>query len=755
MSGAFIHDKRSRVRYEGMNRSFSLLPVVAALLVLTGLCPALVSAADEAAVSTSELESLVATIEDEGKRQELVQQLRALIEVERKTTEETQPGQISSVGAATLAAISQKVQAVSASLILTANSILEIPRVFDEIQTEFADPDTRERWGRLLWKVALVLFLGVVAERLVRRALRKPREGLESTERSGFWSRIAAQLGRLLVDLASIAAFALVAYGVLSLLDARPTTRLVALTLINASVIARAVTALARMLLSPDAAGLRIVRAADETAYYWMIWARRIINLTVYGYFVTEAALVIGLSEGLHGLLLNLLGLTITALLLVLVQQNRQPVAHLIRGPDGQAGLSALRRRLGDVWHVLAAVYLVAVYAVWASEVPGGFILIFRASLLTIVILVLANTLLAVLRRLIDRAFAVGQDLKERFPMLEARVNRYVPVFHRTASAGITIVAVVAIFQAWSFDVWSWLTSDTGQALTGPAIKIVLILLVAGIVWEVLSAIIEHYVHKTEGGAGSARMQTLLPLARKALFVVICVMVTLTVLSELGVDIAPLLAGAGVIGLAVGFGAQTLVKDIITGVFILLEDSIAVGDFIDAGGHAGTVESMSIRTIRMRDAEGNVHTVPFSSVETVKNYTKEFAYSLLDIGVAYRENVDEVMEVMRSIGEEMQQDPQLAKDMQQGIEILGVQSLGDSAVVIRARIKTTPGMQWAMRRAYFRRVKIRFDELGIEIPFPHQTIYFGVDKAGNAPAAPIRLQGGAPLPSAPADADGA
>ena len=734
-----------------MNRFSSLIRILTATLVFAGVAPAVASEADDATVRASELESLVATIEDEGKRQELVQQLRALIELERRTVEKPQPTKISSVGAATLAALSARVQAISTSLILAANSILEIPRAFNKVQSELADPGTRELWGKLLLKVALVLVLGLIAERLARRALRKTREGLESTGRGGFWDRLAAQLGRLLVDLASIAAFALVAYGVLSLVDPRPPTRLVALTLINASVIARAVLALGRMVLSPEAAGLRIVRATDETAYYWMIWAQRIINLAVYGYFVTEAALVMGLPEGVHGLLLALLGLAITALLLVLVQQNRQPIAQLIRGSDGRGGLSTLRRRLGDIWHVLAAVYLISVYAVWAFGVSGGFMLILRASLLTMVIVVLAITLLAALRRLIDRAFTVGHDLKDRFPTLEARVNRYVPLFHRTASAIITTIAVLTIFQAWNIDVWGWLTDDTGRALSGQLIKIVLILLVAGIVWEVLSAIIEHYLHKTEGGAGSARMQTLLPLAHKALFVVICVMVTLTVLSELGVDIAPLLAGAGVIGLAVGFGAQTLVKDIITGVFILLEDSIAVDDFIEVGGHAGTVESMSIRTIRMRDAEGNVHTVPFSSVDTVKNYTQEFAYSVLDIGVAYREDVDEVMAVMRSIGDEMQQDPELAKDIQQGIEILGVQSLGDSAVVIRGRIKTTPGKQWAMRRAYFRRVKIRFDELGIEIPFPHQTIYFGVDKEGNAPAAAIRLQNG----SAPASTTGA
>jgi small conductance mechanosensitive channel len=223
-------------------------------------------------------------------------------------------------------------------------------------------------------------------------------------------------------------------------------------------------------------------------------------------------------------------------------------------------------------------------------------------------------------------------------------------------------------------------------------------------------------------------------------FTVLAVMVSLILLSELGINIGPLLAGAGVVGLAVGFGAQTLVKDVITGLFILVEDTIAVGDYVEVGGHEGDVESISIRTIRLRDPAGSVHTVPFSEVGTVLNYTKDFSVAVLNIGIAYRENVDEVMKVLVDLGREMAADEKLGADIIRPLEVQGLQSLDDSAVVIRARIRVKAGTQWGMKREFNRRMKNRFDELGIEIPFPQRSITFAEDtpatgKASGRPAA--------------------
>jgi len=196
-----------------------------------------------------------------------------------------------------------------------------------------------------------------------------------------------------------------------------------------------------------------------------------------------------------------------------------------------------------------------------------------------------------------------------------------------------------------------------------------------------------------------------------------------------------LLAGAGVFGLAIGFGSQTLVKDVITGVFILAEDQFAVGDVIRVNDQTGLVEEITIRTIRLRDVSGNVHMIPFSSVGMVENKTKDFSRYVFDVGIAYREDVDEVIDVLRDLGAELQEDDYYGPLINQPIEVLGLDKFADSAVIIRARLTTKPIKQWEVGREFNRRMKHKFDELGIEIPFPHQTVYFGEEKGGGAPPA--------------------
>ena len=216
-------------------------------------------------------------------------------------------------------------------------------------------------------------------------------------------------------------------------------------------------------------------------------------------------------------------------------------------------------------------------------------------------------------------------------------------------------------------------------------------------------------------------------------------MFILVTLSELGLNIAPLLAGAGVFGLAIGFGAQTLVKDIITGMFILMEDQLATGDVVKVGSHRGIVEGLTLRTIRLRDIAGTVHVVPFSEVTTVENLTKDYSRYVFEVGVAYREDTDQVVGALQQVGAELLADPAYKSLIIDPLEVLGVDRFGDNAVIIKARITTQPIKQWRVGREFNRRMKKRFDELGIELPFPHRTIYFGEEKSGDAPIARIAM----------------
>ena len=221
------------------------------------------------------------------------------------------------------------------------------------------------------------------------------------------------------------------------------------------------------------------------------------------------------------------------------------------------------------------------------------------------------------------------------------------------------------------------------------------------------------------------RVETLIRLVRQAVHLTLWVAVTLVILKEVGVEIAPLLAGAGILGLAVGFGAQNLVRDVIAGFFFILENQVRVGDVAVINGTGGLVEKINFRTIVLRDQAGVVHVFPNGTVTTLSNMTNEWSAYVFEIGVAYKENTDRVVEALLEVCAGMRQDETYGPLILEEPEIFGVDKLGDSAVVIKGRIKTMPIRQWMVGREFLRRVKYAFDEQGIEIPFPHRTIYAG------------------------------
>lgn len=239
------------------------------------------------------------------------------------------------------------------------------------------------------------------------------------------------------------------------------------------------------------------------------------------------------------------------------------------------------------------------------------------------------------------------------------------------------------------------------------------------------------------------RADTLRSVVMSLITITILTVTTLEILSQLGVQIGPILAAAGIVGIAVGFGAQHLIKDLINGFFILLENQVRVGDSVEIAGKSGLVERINLRVIVLRDFGGNVHFVPNGEIGVVTNRTKGFSRYVFDIGVAYREDVDQVMEVIRQVDEELRKDEVYQKDILEPIEILGLDQFANSAVIIKARYKTKPRRQWAVGREFNRRLKKRFDELDIEIPYPHLTLYAGKGKDGAA--APHHINSASPV----------
>lgn len=270
-------------------------------------------------------------------------------------------------------------------------------------------------------------------------------------------------------------------------------------------------------------------------------------------------------------------------------------------------------------------------------------------------------------------------------------------------------------------------TIDTTPALLLIILVFFISLWVMKNILRKLRKVILSHVHSKDENQieREKRATTLIGIARGVILVSLWTSFILIFLRQLGMDIAPILAGAGVIGLAVGFGAQELVRDTISGFFLLLEDQIRTGDVAIVNGTGGLVEKVNLRTITLRDLSGVVHTFQNGKIDTLANMTKEWSAMVFDIGVAYKENVDKVIEVIKEVGDNLQSDKEYSNKILEPIEIFGLDKFGDSAVVIKARIKTQPIQQWVVGREFNRRLKIALDKKGIEIPFPHRTIYWG------------------------------
>lgn len=304
------------------------------------------------------------------------------------------------------------------------------------------------------------------------------------------------------------------------------------------------------------------------------------------------------------------------------------------------------------------------------------------------------------------------------------RTRRVATLAWNVVEVALVLAALVTLAGIWGFDVLGWLSVGLGQQIVEAAIRIAILAVATFAAVELASLLInrllQRMAHSREGQVRrTAQLNTIGPLLHGVAKGVIIIVGGMMILAEVGVAIGPLLAGAGVVGLAVGFGAQTLVKDFLTGIFLVAEDIVAVGDVVDINGASGVVEQMTMRTIRLRGLDGTLHVLPYGEAQVIHNMTKTFSYHVAELGISYESDIDKAFEVMAQVVEEMRADPAFADKILEPLEIMDVLSLADSGVVLRGRIKTEPGAQWGVGRAFNRRIKPAWDAAGIDIPYPH------------------------------------
>ena len=706
----------------------------AAPAVPTGLPGAALAArpapADPAA-QRAQVEALIRTLQDDQARAQLIDQLQGLTAAQPLPP----PTPLAPLLERLQDAAAERAQVVWTSMLDVAASVGTFPEFAGWLVRQLNDEVIRVIWRTVLTQIGLAFLLGIAASFAVRFLLRGWQARRTQLPPSPpLRAKLVVAGARLFVDLAGLGAFVGVGYLALQLLNVTYLARVVAVDLLTAATLARTITATSRALLATRQPRARLLPLTDGQARAARRWISWISGLAIYGYAYLSAALALGLPWTVHGFLQHLLYLVVIVLVVIAIFRSRRFVAALIRSlGEGRRGW--MRRvlpweTLAVAGHYVLALWVVLQYLVWALRLPEGTALLTRGTIVTIVGLVALRAFSIGLDRLLlgPARATTGEAAEEHDPAP-------VPAARSLAVAGLRAVAAVivaaVILEAWGFSVSGWLASPIGRDLVERFVNLVSVSAVAGLAWYAVDRSAQRYMSARDAEGNPVhnnRTRTLANIVRNLALTVALFVVVGQLLSELGVNTAAILAGAGVVGFAIGFGSQKLVQDLTTGLFILLGDTVRVGDVVRLGDRSGVVEAVSMRTVTLRDYNGEVHTIPYSSISIVTNMTKDYAFAVFNLVVGYGEDPDRVIEVLREIDSQMRREWPYRRIMLEPLDVAGVDAFTERGVVIMARSRTRAGEQWKVSREFNRRLKKRFDELGIRFPMPQQAVYVADDQ---------------------------
>jgi moderate conductance mechanosensitive channel len=478
-----------------------------------------------------------------------------------------------------------------------------------------------------------------------------------------------------------------------------------------AAVILRLTLLLGRFLLAPnlgrhqDGERFRVFPLPAHAARFWFRRLALFVGWFALGRATLDVFSDLGISKDGRELVAYSLGLGLLAIALNVVWTRPTAVTA---APD-RAQRPASRF---EPW--LLSVFLVLLWGLWVAGLMALFWLGAVALLLPTGIIVAQRASRHVLRS------AEGTGATS--------VPKLTTVFlDRGIRALLIVSAALLLGRAWEIDLVEMTSRDTlsTRLLRGALVSIV-ILLAADLIWQVVKTLIDHRLGEgagsappgTEAAARQARLRTLLPIFRNVAFVVLAVTAVLMALSALGVEIGPLIAGAGIVGVAIGFGSQTLVKDIISGIFYLLDDAFRIGEYIQSGSYRGTVESFGFRSVKLRHHRGPLFTVPFGVLGAVENMSRDWVIDKMTIGVDYDSDFDKAKKIIKQIGQELAEDPEFAPNIIEPLKMQGVEEFGEYGIQIRVKMMTKPGEQFVIRRRAYALIKKAFDENGIRFAFP-------------------------------------
>ena len=628
---------------------------------------------------------------------------------------------------------------------------------------------------KILLLFLLLLVIGIGAEKAFGLTTQKYMQQLESSIPNSFFQLMARLSGRIGLELLSLAVFAMtIICAYLLFYPTDGPLHEIAMVYLPPIFVIRLVSIILCAVYAPKTPHLRIVPQNCVSAG---IYLKGFLAFIIISLFVSKTLILLkshGMGEGVFLLLYAHLGLIQFSILLTILWSDRARIGRLIRQDqypaDSQPSTSeSILRRL---WFPIAFLGLLGFELLWQVN-----LIVYRKDLvlpllLTILSIPFGFLLFSIGNRLLQIAAGqtelmdprvVNQDILPDIIDKGVDLSKFVSVelppepvsaadasseanpslFSRNQSLIRKLMGILIGFALffWVLDLWG-LDLPLGRSVVQSAASIFATLLLAYVIWEICRSIIDRKLEEDraqsgldleemeEGGEGS-RKGTLLTLLRKVIVAVIGVTVVLISLNAVGINIGPLLAGAGILGLAVGFGSQTLVKDILSGVFFLMDDAFRVGDYIETAGTKGMVEHISLRSLRLRHPRGMVYTIPFGDMGSVQNFSRDYIITKLDVRVRYDADIEKIRKIIKKISIELQKDEEIGSLLLSKIKSQGVREMDDSAMILRIKFKTKPGDQFAVRREVYRRVQERFRDAGIEFAHRNVTVYLPPEATGN------------------------
>ncbi|KND58540.1 Potassium efflux system KefA protein / Small-conductance mechanosensitive channel [Candidatus Burkholderia verschuerenii] len=642
-----------------------------------------------------------------------------------------------------------------------------------------ATPQARAIFEHVFWAVLLSLMPAFLIEYLCARFLRKPRAKIaargvadaevddpglvhdekaavraeQAAERTGdevaihvaerkvesargqrhaarHWTllqRLPNALFYLLLKFVPLAVFIGVATLLMSIVMEDNTTEAhVASSIIDVYLICRAITIMIGFFLAPHAKGLRLLQMRDDYAIYTYRRLRSIVLTAGIGIAIANGFEPLGLSDAARIAILKIVTLDVHLVIAWTIYECRKPVADRIRGRmEGTRSTALVGSWVADVWAGVAIFFVIALWFVWALDVQNGYRTLFHLGGVSLLVLIGARVAAIVAFGALGRVFHDHDD--EDFiarSIAHQHAYRYYPILRRAVQTVIAVVTVIALLEVWVVHIIGFFTSGgVGNKIASALVTIAIAAIFAVLVWETANVMVEKRLDEwnTSGDrVRAARLRTLLPMMRTALFILIAMVVVLTGLSELGVNTAPLLASASIFGVALGFGSQKLVQDFITGIFLLMENAMQVGDWVTVAGVSGTVEYLSIRTVRLRGGDGSLYTVPFSSVSTVNNTNRGIGNAAVRVSIALGQDVDLAISTLKDIGTALREDPAFRDGILSDFSFWGVDAVDGSTVTLAGQIQCRDSARWPTQREFNRRILNEFTAKGIEIANPQR-----------------------------------